>query len=67
MMIKRRKRPGETLSLSFSSVPSPLTLSLVLPSPRAIQIKKTGDESGAVAVTFEGGCKDIDLDRSRSE
>ena len=55
MMIRRRKRPGETLSLSFSSVPSPLALSLVLPSPRAIQIKKTGNESGAVAVTFEGG------------
>ena len=51
MMIRRRKRPGEALSLSFSSVPSP-ALSLVLPSPRAIQIKNTGDESGAVAVNF---------------
>ena len=57
MMIRRRKRPGETLSLSFSSVPSPLALSLVLPSPRAIQIKKTGDESEAVAVTFEGAVR----------
>ena len=63
---KEKEAWGDSLSLSFSSFPSPLALSLVtlfvFPAPRAIQIEKTGDESGAVAVTFEGDFKGVDPD-----
>lgn len=65
---KEKEAWRDSLSLSFSSFPSPLAPSLVtlcvFPSPRSIQTEKTGDESGAVAVTFEGGCMDVDPDRN---